>query len=669
MNKYSTLTPEEQEAHQNNFLIDSWSYSKISSFARNQKGFEMQYIFGVYGKTSPSSAAGKSYHEALMFFFDKIRDGEQITLPDLEKVSFQNIEDIPANYWKPGKQTPTIEECQLKAYKTATILLNNFYSELETYLEDLGEVLEVEKKSTQWLTVNGVDIPLPCNQVRDLVIKTKTGKTVIIDHKSKSVFSSDDEIALSIGCQAITYVLGFEAEHGQTVDEVWFVENKHSKNKDGSRQLQAFKVIIDTDTRKLYEALLYEPLRAMVEAVSNPDYVYLINESDNYIDRADLYDFWCRTQICEIGDFNVAETKKDLVAKRLKKIRDSSIAIISPTIIKNFQKNASQFIQYDLAMTDMTHEQKIVHVLRTFSCPVEVAHKFEGYSSNTYLLSVGAGVKVSSIHSKRLDIANALDVANVRISSDLVVHENKSYLAVDFAKRRESTLMFNPKDLVETKLPIGKDNFGNVIVWDIANQSTPHALVCGSTGSGKSILLECTIDYALLAGIEKVIIFDTKYALKDFFDRRVEVFNDIGEIEDVMALQVMEMNSLVRNRKSKMTLIVFDEFADAVLQSKKPKQLGVRENTLEQNLGAILAKGRSAGMRVMAATQRASTKVITGDAKVNLPVRICLMVKTETDSRVVLDEGGAESLTGKGDGLMISPEYLSTVRFQGYFNA
>jgi DNA segregation ATPase FtsK/SpoIIIE-like protein len=92
-----------------------------------------------------------------------------------------------------------------------------------------------------------------------------------------------------------------------------------------------------------------------------------------------------------------------------------------------------------------------------------------------------------------------------------------------------------------------------------------------------------------------------------------------------------------------------------------------REKSLEENLKMLLQKGRSLGYRIVAATQRASTKVITGDAKVNFPVQICFRVPKAVDSKVVLDEEGAEVLSGKGDGLLKSPEYFGVVRFQGFF--
>src|SRR5690606_17633112 len=96
---------------------------------------------------------------------------------------------------------------------------------------------------------------------------------------------------------------------------------------------------------------------------------------------------------------------------------------------------------------------------------VRVAHTLNGYSCDTCLLEVSAGVKISSIYAHRLDLANALDVSNVRVSSNLTVHEGKSYLAVEYAKKRDKMLKFDPSALVGRNIPIGVDNFGDVVVW------------------------------------------------------------------------------------------------------------------------------------------------------------------------------------------------------------
>jgi S-DNA-T family DNA segregation ATPase FtsK/SpoIIIE len=689
MSKFKGMSLDQIDNLLSNFLVNSWSYSKVSSFARNEKAFEMQYIYNIKTKKSSTTIAGEAYHEALGSFFRKLKNGEQMELPSLEAIAFQYIEEVDANLWKLQKTTPTIEECKIKAVATTVALLKNFMSELQVYLDDIAEIIEVEEFCAEWLTVNGVDIPMPCHAKIDLVVKTKQGKVAIIDHKSKHAFSDEQELRLSVGIQATTYVLAFESKTGQKVDEVWFVENKYSQNKDKSAQLNSFKVIFEEDTRRLYQAILYEPLKRMCEAVSNPDYIYLINESDNLVDKAELYQFWCRTMIAEVEEFNIDPEKVELVAQRLKKIRDTTVATINPKVIKEFQKNAAQFIQYDLSTMDLTQSEKIVHILRSFKILSNVAHVFDGFSSNTYLLEVSAGTKVASIFPHRLDIANALDVPTVRIAKDLVVYDGKSYVSVESAKKRVKDLLFDKSHLVGHKIPIGMDNYGNLVIWDMDNHSTPHVLICGATGSGKSANIISILEYSILAGMDNIIILDPKYEFTRYSGRKgIMVFNEIEEIESALAMLVEEMNHMAKRGEKKRTLVIFDEFADAFSQSRqgndlkvydvvmemnskgtgKPKRVHVStDKTLEENLRILVQKGRSLGFRVMSATQRASVKVITGDAKVNFPVQICFRVPKEIDSKVVLDEAGAEALAGMGDGLFKSPEYKDTIRFQGFY--
>lgn len=689
---YKNLSIEELQEVFSRFLVDSWSYSKVTAFARNEKAFEMNYIFGVYSKSSATTVAGNAYHHALQYYFQNKKEGKTLDIVELEQSAFQYIADVPANRWKLQKTTPTIEESQIKAHKVVAELLRNFFSEISVYEEDVAEILDVEVSGSEFVTVNGVDIPLPCHFKIDVVFRLNSGEIVIVDHKSKTSFTAEEEMALSIGVQAITYVKGYEEKTGQKVDQVWFIENKHSKNKNGEPQLNAFKIKIDANTRALYEAMLYEPLKRMIQAVSDPDYTYLINESDNYVDKGEIYDFWARTQICEVEDFNVEDSKKELVAKRLKKIKDSSIDMIPPSVIKTFREKAATFIQYDLSTKDMSKAQKIEHVLRSFGTIVEVAHTKDGFSCDTFLLSVSAGVPIKSIHARKLDIANALDVSTVRISNEMKVWEGKSYVAVEVSKKRDRNLFFDPTALKGMKIPIGMDNFGEVIYWDWDNHSTPHALIGGATGSGKSALITSIIEYARLANIDNIIIFDPKNEFVNYSycgDANILVVSDIEVIEDCMAKLVEKMNQLVLTGKKERTLVVFDEFADAVANSRKGNELKIYENvvsgtyasgmpkmkreyvgqlkSLEENLRLLLQKGRSSGFRIVCATQRASVNVINGDAKVNFPVQICFRVPKEVDSKVMLDEPGAESLMGMGDGLIKSPEYHDTVRFQGYF--
>ena len=699
MSIYKEYTDRQVAELNSNYLVDTWSYTKLSSFARNEKAFEMREIYGIRDKSSASTVAGQAYHFALDRYFFARQKGDAFDLADLQTFAFDYIEDYNASWWKLQKTTPTIEECKLKATKVVTQLLENFFSEISTYIDDIKLIIDVEVSCDQYLTINGVDIPLRCKGKIDLVYEDYQGNIVITDHKSKSVLSDEEEIKLSIGRQAITYVHLYEAEKGIVVNKIRFIENKYSKNKDRSLpQLVSFPIMVTDDVRRLYEALLYEPLKRMISAVSDPDYVYLINESDSFTDKADIFAFWARTMICEVEEFNVPDNKKDMVSKRLKKIRDASLATISPNIIKKFQENASQFIQYDLSNKNMSQQEKIEHVLRTFGIITNVAYVFEGYSSKTFLINVSAGTKLSSIKSHSLDLANALDVERVRISKDLIVHAGKSYLAIETVIENDRILYWDKSKLIGQKIPIGEDNFGNVITWDLNNHSTPHCLVGGSTGSGKSVELISILKYAEEAGITEITILDPKFEFVKYSDK-YRVVNEIIEIEEEIKMLVDDMNTKIKNNQSSKHLVIFDEFADAVMQSRKGNQLDIREDvevgfykqskievmmgakpqvktknqktgqlkSLNENLQMLLQKGRSSGFRIICAAQRADTSVINGTSKVNFPVQICFKVDKQVSSMVMIDEPGAEGLRGRGDGLFKSPQYPDTIRFQGYY--
>lgn len=700
MSKYETYSPDQLEELFSNYLIDSWSYSKVQTFARNEKAFEMIYLYNCFEKASAANIAGRAYHEGLCHYFAKLQTNKDSDLIELQQVAYDYIDAVPSSEWKIQKTTPTVEDCIAKATKESSVLLANFMKERAKY--DIKEVLGTEIKLKAWLTVNGVDVPLPCNLIIDLVAISNEGKRILIDHKSKRSFTDEKDAKFTNGKQAITYVLGYEASTGKKVDEVWFIENKVSKNKDNSDQLVTHKYVMDEDTRRLYESLLYEPLRRMLEAVGDPDYVYMINDSDTLTDKAELYDFWAKTMIAEVEDFDIPENKKEVIKNRLRKIRDVSLANITPTTIKNFKAFTESFIPYDFSNKNMTEQEKIEHILRSFGIVARVQHTFNGYSSSSYLLELNAGTQISAINRYRLDIANALNVPNVRIQKDLFVFEGKSYLAVESGKRSSAILAWDQAKLIDHKIPLGLDNFGQTVFWDLNNPSTPHALVGGATGSGKSVCIKSTIAYAQILGIP-LYIFDPKFEFTGYSKHpNVTVINDIERIEESMKNLVDEMQERVVRDVSKITMVIFDEFADAVANSRKGKELDIIEevqdgyyapkklsgmfgdtmsapipkmkmkvvgklNSLEENLRILLQKGRSSGFRIMAATQRASVKVITGDAKVNFPVQLCFRVPKEIDSQVMIDESGAESLNGRGDCLIKSPEYMNTIRFQAFY--
>lgn len=669
MSRYESYTPDRLEEHFANYLTDSWSYSKVSCFARNEKSFEKQYIYLEPDRRSSSSVAGNAYHAAMEEFFSTMQRTCNSRIPDvvsLEQRAFEYINDkVYPNEWKLQKTTPTVEDCIADASRKAVSLIRNFYGERDLYLADIGKIIAIEDRYEEWLTVNGVDIPLPCHAVIDLVLSLADGRTAIVDHKGKGAYSDEKEVSLVHGKQAITYVLAFEKATGIHVDEVWFIENKYTANRDGSPQLRKHVIVIDPDSRRLYESMLYEPLRRMVEAVSNPDYIYMVNDSDNLSDKAELYAFWAKTMIAEVDDFNIPDDKRDLIRMRQRKIKDASLAMISPRVITDFRREAASFITYDLSFSNMTRAEKIHHILMTFGMNTQVT-EITGFSSDTYLLEVSAGVKIGNIYKYRKDIANALNVPNVRIPENLAIYDGRSYVAVEAGKKRTETLLWDAKYLEGRRLPVGMDNFREVIYWDLDNHSTPHLLVCGSTGSGKSVELRSLIEYARLAGVGDITVFDPKYEFQGLAADGIRVYGETGDMYRVMGQMVADMQGRTRTNDRHLTMLVIDEFAD-IMDSTPADKGGM---SMEQLLKMLAQKGRSLGFRIIAATQRASTKVITGDTKVNFPVQICFRMPKAVDSQVVIDEEGAESLQGQGDGLIRSPEYMDrVVRFQGFYKA
>ena len=198
------------------------------------------------------------------------------------------------------------------------------------------------------------------------------------------------------------------------------------------------------------------------------------------------------------------------------------------------------------------------------------------------------------------------------------------------------------------------------------------------------------------AGVSQIDILDPKrefdaYLNKDGF----RVSQDIEDIEKRTKELVDQMNSKIKTGDKSKAVIIIDEMADAFTMSRKGKALDIKEmvvvgeykptkanpfpgpkkqlqvvgqhNSLEKNIASLLQKGRSSGVRMIAATQRPSSKTISGDAKVNFPVQVCFKVQKSVDSKVVIDEVGAESLAGFGEGLVNCPEYLGVQRFQSFW--
>ncbi|MES2395058.1 MAG: DNA translocase FtsK [Bacteroidota bacterium] len=708
MNKYATLSPEELEKHLSNFLISSWSQSSISDFIRNEKSFERKHIFRDYSKQKGMSAIiGDVYDKALNHFFEVYKVSKEKTGFDaLMQVAHNKLDSIGANKYRAQKDK-TISQLQLKALNAVNFLIKNFLSEFSVYENEIQEIIGIQNKITEFISINDIDIPLPLVTKPDLIFIDKGGFLAVLDHKSKYSYTKQADVNLRYSNQSIAYILAVNEwikkqkdivkKYPKAIEGVkkfFFYENKFSKNKDNSNQIRQIPIDIEK-SRVLYEQVLFEGIWRVMEAVQNPDYVYLMNPNDYFEDGEEIINFWIKTHLEGLEGFPKLKPHQiTLLKKKRSAIRRASLVGIPQNIIKQFSQPKKFISLTPKDMENMTIAQRIEHRLSTFGYPVKIAHVIEGYSCDTYLVDVNAGLKISKIYNYEMDIANAVGVSNVRIAKTLVNYDDAAFVSIE-VKRKDLRPLFLEQSEIPGgwELPLGKDNFGKVFSWDIGNPTTPHLMIAGTSGSGKSVTILTIIETARKKGI-KITILDPKYDEKflSYKNKRgVTVMNELPEIEKFMKSKVEEMDEIfkaygARGASENKQLIIFDEAADCFArqsrsieypedfedwgedEQKQFEREAKRFKTLEENTLILSQKARSAGIHLVLAAQRFSVKVLSGDAKANFSTRLCLFVKSSIDSRVMLDQEGAEKLRGKGDALLSSPESSEPVRLQCFIS-
>jgi len=214
---------------------------------------------------------------------------------------------------------------------------------------------------------------------------------------------------------------------------------------------------------------------------------------------------------------------------------------------------------------------------------------------------------------------------------------------------------------------IGIDLSGKQVLLDFKNLS--HVLVAGTTGSGKSVLLNsliASLHFTTSPDDMMLFLVDCKQVEMSAFKRYktvAQVINDVDTTKDLLSTMCDVMDSRYRTMETTGLkrwngteyYIVIDELADLMLTSGYE---------IEQYLIRLAQKSRAAGIHLILATQRPTVNVITGLIKANIPTRIALKVASVRDSMVIIDHKGAEKLTGNGDGLIKLPDKVDEIRFQ-----
>ncbi|MGM9997075.1 DNA translocase FtsK 4TM domain-containing protein [Campylobacter lanienae] len=337
-------------------------------------------------------------------------------------------------------------------------------------------------------------------------------------------------------------------------------------------------------------------------------------------------------------------------------------------------------------------DQKIADLLdklRRFKIDGDVVRTYSGPVVTTFEFKPAAHVKVSKILTLQDDLAMALKAQTIRIQApipgkDVVGIEipNKNIETIYLKEILQSDIYKNAKS--ELTLALGKDIVGDPFITDL--KKLPHLLIAGTTGSGKSVGINAMVLSLLYRNSPKtlrLIMIDPKMLefsmYNDIPHLLTPVITEPKKAIAVLANLVAEMERRYRimsqtrtkniesyNEKMKkeggetlpFIVVIIDELADLMMTSGKD---------VEFHIGRLAQMARASGIHLIVATQRPSVDVVTGLIKANLPSRISYRVGQKIDSKVILDQMGAESLLGRGDMLFTPPGSPGVVRLHAPF--
>jgi S-DNA-T family DNA segregation ATPase FtsK/SpoIIIE len=342
--------------------------------------------------------------------------------------------------------------------------------------------------------------------------------------------------------------------------------------------------------------------------------------------------------------------------------------------------------------------------LDEFNVDARVVGHSTGPVITMFELELAAGVKVSQISNLAADIARALAVPGVRVVSPLPGKDTVGIEVPNLDKeivRIKELMTAAPSANEKLYLPLylGKDAGGSPLVADLAGM--PHLLIAGTTGSGKSVCINAIITSLLMTRTPeqvRFILIDPKMvelaAYENLPHLLCPLVNDMRKAADILewaATKMDERYELLREggcrniaefnrlsdeqwrerfpadsdeerqripRRLPYYVIIVDELADVIMTSSKE---------VESFIIRIAQKARAVGIHLILATQRPSVNVVTGLIKSNMPCRISFRVATRQESRIVLDQNGAEVLLGEGDMLFLQPGTSHLVRSQGAY--
>lgn len=638
--------------------------------------FKVKSINGDSLETTskPTNVIGRACHNALAVYFgggEEARpqdDGEAIKLAHTTGIDFlKAFSDDFIEYTDAVPNRAKLDE--------------KFAFSFFGYLKDINltheikEVLLVEKMLQYKIQIGDKILPIPLKGAADLVYRDKENRIIIRDHKFTAKYSPEEQIdGAKLIQAAFNYFLVY-AELGEEPYSMIYEEFKIVENRDHSRQTKEFEIVYKD------HPLIFEFFYRFYDDVTNAllgKQVFVPNLYAIFDREVSILAYIHRLDIDEERDQQFRKLKVDNITDFLKKKiqKDGAMKKYLDVVSEKFISGTT------LNYKNMTTEEKIKMKLAEHGLGLEFHSKITGSSVTLYRYEPSIGLKMSKIESFVKDIEQVVEISGIRILAPI---PNSGLVGFE-VPNLERTFPVEAPNFDGFNLAIGADIMGNTYRLDI--RETPHMLVAGATGSGKSVFISSLISQ--LQQFDKkeaqLVLIDPKMVELSVFKNGKNTksyhseFSDITRALDKLVTEMDRRYNVlqsfgVKNLESYNNgdvkipyLFVFiDEYGDLV--SREEEQLKHKKGeprTIKKNVLLLAQKARAAGIHVILTTQRPSIKIIDGDIKANFPTRCAFRTSTSIDSIVTLDQAGAEKLLGKGDMLLLNPAKSGLERLQGF---
>lgn len=639
-----------------NFPVPHYSYSSFTKFGSDPFMFKVGYINGdqIETTSTPTNVIGKAMHKALETYLggnpDKPvpnDDGEAIKIA--HAVGLEYLESYSDGFIGYN----TVIESRAKLNERFAFAFFGYIKEFN-YQKYVQSVLLVEKMLKHKVEIDGKVLPIPLKGSADLVYRDKKGRVVIRDHKFTSKYSDEDAIDGAKLLQAAYNYLLVAAETGEKPYSMVYAEFKITPNKDGSPQMREFEIVFEE--HPLVFEFFYRYYQDVTDALLGKQ-VFVPNVYAMFDKEVSILAYIHRLDVNEEREQAFKKMKVDNITDFLKKRiqKDGAMKKYMDTVSAKFV--SAETLNYKT----MTTEEKIKMKLAEHGLAVEFHSKVRGNSVELYRYEPSVGLKMTKIVSYLKDIEQVVEKSGIRVLAPI---PNSGL--VGFEIPLETRTFPTAPATQGFKLAIGQTVMGEARRFDI--RQAPHMLVAGSSGSGKSVFLNAVIKQLLEIPNVELHLFDPKQVelfqfesnekVVEYQSHHAAIATSLEGLVEVMEERYKDLKALgVRNIEGAPSMpykfVIIDEFAD----------LGMK-TTVGSLIQTLAQKGRACGIHLIIATQRASAHVISGDIKVNFPTRAVFRMSKSIDSRVMLDEDGAEKLLGKGDMLFASDAGVE--RLQGF---